>query len=89
MAVGAETGQVLRMVLGEGAGLVAAAIVIGFAGSMAVTRAMQGLLFGIASTDPLTYLTISLLLAGVSLTACYLPARRASRVDPLLALRHD
>jgi putative ABC transport system permease protein len=89
MALGAESRQVLRKVVAEGAGIALVGVAIGIAGSIAVSRALSGLLFGIAGTDLVTYVTISFLLIGIALIACYLPARRASRVDPLTALRHE
>jgi putative ABC transport system permease protein len=89
MALGAQTRQVLTTVVGEGLVLTAIGIVIGVAVAMAVTRGMSQLLFGITSTDPLTYFLVSLELAAVALIACYIPARRAARVDPLVALRHE
>ena len=89
MALGAQTRQVLTTVVGEGLVLTAIGIVIGVAVAMAVTRGMSQLLFGITSTDPLTYFLVSIELAAVALIACYIPARRAARVDPLVALRHE
>ena len=89
MALGAAKPQVLRMVVGEGLALTSLGIGLGIAGAAAVTRAMSGLLFGVSSADPLTYLAVSSLLMAVALVACYIPARRASHVDPLVALRHE
>ena len=87
MAMGARPANVVRMILGEGLLLVGAGAGIGFAGSFAVTRLIRNLLFEVGSGDPPTLLAVSLLLAGIALSACYLPARRATRVDPMLALR--
>ena len=89
MALGAQPGEVLRLILKQGLFLTAIGIAIGLAGALALTRVMSGLLFGVGSTDPATYAAIVLVLALVSLLACYLPARRAMRVDPLIALRYD
>lgn len=89
MALGAQPGEVLRLILKQGLFLTTLGIAIGLAGAFALTRVLSGLLFGVGSTDPATYAAIVLLLALVSLIACYLPARRATRVDPLIALRHD
>jgi putative ABC transport system permease protein len=69
--------------------LVLIGIVIGLGGALAVTRVMQTLLFGVSVTDPLTFFSVSLLLAAVALLACYIPARRATKVDPLVALRYE
>jgi putative ABC transport system permease protein len=89
MALGAETRQVLGMVVREGLLLTVIGVLIGVTGAAAATKAMGGLLFGITSTDPVTYLGVTALLVAVAVIACYLPARRASRVDPLVALRHE
>jgi predicted permease len=89
MAVGALQANVVRMILREGFLLVGAGVGIGLAGSWAVAREIRSLLFGVAAGDPITLVTVSLLLAGVALLACYIPARRATRIDPMLALRCD
>jgi predicted permease len=89
MALGAETRQVLKMVVREGLVLTSIGVAIGVTGAAAATRVMGRLLFGVTSTDPITYLGVSALLIMVALAACYIPARRASRVDPLVALRHE
>jgi predicted permease len=89
IALGAQRREVLRLILRQGLLLTAIGIAIGLAGALALTRVMSGLLFGVGSTDPSTFAGIVLLLALVSLIACYLPARRATRVDPLIALRYD
>jgi macrolide transport system ATP-binding/permease protein len=87
MALGAQPGNVLRMVVGQGMRLVLAGIVLGVACSLALTRLMQSLLFEISPTDPLTFVTVSGVLAVVAFLAGWLPALRASRIDPVLALR--
>jgi putative ABC transport system permease protein len=89
MALGAQPGEVLRLILKQGFLLTVIGIAIGLAGALALTRVLSSLLFGVGSTDPATFGAIVLLLAFVSLIACYLPARRATRVDPLTALRYD
>jgi predicted permease len=89
MALGARPGDVLRMVLTDGMRLSLVGLGIGLAASLASTRVMSNLLFGVSATDPLTFVAVSLLLMSVSLIACYVPARRATRIDPLIALRHE
>jgi ABC-type antimicrobial peptide transport system permease subunit len=89
LALGAAPGAVRRMVVSQGLGLVAAGLAIGLAGSFALTRVMGGLLYGVAPTDPLTFATVGVLLALVAVAASYLPARRATRIDPILALRAE
>ena len=89
MALGAQVADVRRMVLRRGASLCAAGLALGLAGSLALTRPLSSLLFGVTPTDPISFLGASILLAGVALLACYLPARRATRVDPMNALRCD
>ena len=89
MALGASAYDVLKMVLGQGMLLVLIGLVIGIVGALALTRVMASLLFGVSATDPVTFGVISLLLALVALLACYIPARRAMRVDPMSALRYE
>jgi len=89
LAFGATSGQILKQVVGRGTALAAAGIVIGLVIAIPLTRATQSLFVGVAPTDPLTLVGISLLLLGVSVVACYLPARRASRLDPANSLRAD
>jgi putative ABC transport system permease protein len=79
----------LRLVLGEGARMAALGVVMGIVASLAITRVMSSLLFGISATDPLTFVGVSLLLGTVALLASYIPTRRAMRLDPTEALRHE
>jgi putative ABC transport system permease protein len=87
MALGAQRGDVLRSVMGEGAKLTLAGIALGVTGAFAVMRILSGQLYGVSATDPLTFCGVAILIAVVALTACYVPARRAMKVDPLVALR--
>ena len=89
MAVGAQAGEIFRMILGEGLKLCLIGLVLGLLGALWLSRASSSLLFGVAPTDPLTLLTVSLLLTAVALSACYFPARRATKVEPVIALRHE
>jgi ABC-type antimicrobial peptide transport system permease subunit len=87
MALGARSAQVVRLVLGQGMRTIAMGIAIGLVGSFAATRVIQTQLFGVGPTDPVTFFLVPVALAAVAIVACYLPARRASRVDPVVALR--
>jgi putative ABC transport system permease protein len=89
MALGAQRSDILRMVLAEGLRLALAGIAIGGVGSLVVSRLLANFLFGTTATDPLTYTLVPLLLIAVALLACYIPARRATRLDPIVALRCD
>ena len=89
LALGAQSANVLRMILAQGLRLAIAGVVGGLLGAFALTRLLQGLLFGIGASDPLTFTAIALLLIAVALLACWIPARRATKVDPLEALRSE
>jgi predicted permease len=89
MALGAEQGDILKMVLRQGLGVVSIGLVLGLLAAFAGTRAIANLFVGISPTDPLTYAAVAVLLTVVALLACWLPARRATRVDPLVALRYE
>jgi predicted permease len=89
LALGAQSRNILRMVLRQGLGLAIAGAAVGLVCALIVSHLMAGLLYGVRPTDPLTFAGVALLLIGVALLACYIPARRAIRVDPLVALRHD
>ena len=89
MALGAQRRKVFGMVLGQGARLAGFGIAIGLVAALSVTRLMANFLYGVRPTDPLTFAGVSLLLLGIALLACYLPARRATRVDPMVALKYE
>ncbi|HEV8366366.1 MAG TPA: ABC transporter permease [Pyrinomonadaceae bacterium] len=89
MALGASRSHVLRLVLTEGFGLTVVGLVLGLAGAFASTRVLRNLLFEVGPTDPFTFIAVSLSLLVVALLACYIPARRATKVDPLVALRYE
>ena len=88
MALGAEPSDVTKLVISHGGRLVAAGLILGLAGAWAATRLLKSLLYGVTATDPLTFAVVPLLLLAVALLASYIPARRASRIDPMVALRH-
>jgi len=89
MALGARAADVLRLVVRSGIGLTSVGVVLGIAGAAGMTGVLRRLLFGVSATDPFTFVTVPLFLLGVALLACYLPARRAARVDPVIALRYE
>lgn len=89
MALGARPFHVLRLIFGQSFGMLVLGIVIGLAGAFALTRLLRTLLFEVTATDPVTYLSVIGLLTLVALLACYIPARRAAKVDPLIALRYE
>jgi putative ABC transport system permease protein len=89
MALGAERRDVLRLVLTRALRIVAAGLVVGLAGAVAVTRVLQTFLFGVTPTDPIAFTIVTLLLMAVGLMAAWLPARRAARIDPWAALRAE
>lgn len=89
VALGAQRGQVFRAVIGQGMALAAVGLALGTAGAVAATRLLERLLFGVTPHDPAAFAAAVFLLAGTAFVACWLPARRAMRVDPALALRHE
>jgi putative ABC transport system permease protein len=89
IALGARACDVMKLVTGEGMALAIIGVALGLMAALALTRVMEGLLFGVSATDPLTFMVIALLLMFVALLACYIPARRATKVDPLIALKSE
>jgi putative ABC transport system permease protein len=89
MAIGADRRDIIGLVMREGVWFMLAGVGLGLAGAMAMTRYLSSLLYGVSATDPITFAVAASSLAGAALLACYLPARRAAKVDPLIALRHD
>jgi putative ABC transport system permease protein len=89
MALGAQRNDVMGLVLWQGARLALMGVSIGIAGALALTRLMTRLLYGVSATDPLTFAGLALILTLVAIAACWIPARRAMRVDPVVALRYE
>jgi predicted permease len=89
MALGAQRQDILRLIVGQGARLALIGVAIGIGGAFALTGLIRTMLFGVSVTDPLTFLAVAMVLTTVALAACYIPARRAIRVDPIVALRHE
>jgi len=89
MALGAQPGDVRKLIIRRGMALTLIGVVIGLIAAFGLTRLIKTLLFEVSATDPVTFVVIAILLAGVSLMACYLPARRATKVDPIIALKYE
>ena len=89
MALGARARDVLHLVLGQGLRLTLIGMVVGVVGALGLTRLMSNLLFGVNATDPVTFSAVAFLLAFVAVLACWVPARRAMKVDPMIALRYE
>jgi putative ABC transport system permease protein len=89
VALGADPGDASMMILAQGLRTIFVGVAIGITGSLFLTRTVESLLFGVTATDPLTFGGVTLLLLGAALLACYVPARRATKVDPMVALRHE
>ena len=89
LALGAQKSAVMKLVLGEGAVVVVAGLLIGVSASLALTHWMKSLLFSVSATDPLTYFAMSALVISIALLACWIPARRATKIDPIRTLRSE
>jgi ABC-type antimicrobial peptide transport system permease subunit len=89
VALGASASDVLRMILGEGMRITLVGVGIGIVLALGLTRLITKVIYGVSASDPLTFIGVAILLSGVALLACYIPARRAMRVDPIIALRYE
>ena len=89
LALGATRAKILGMILRQGLELAIAGAAVGLVGALIVSHLMAGLLYGVRPTDPVTFVGVAVLLIGIALLACYIPARRATRVDPMVALRYE
>jgi putative ABC transport system permease protein len=89
VALGARSGQVLRLIIGRGVVLVAIGLVLGSAASLALTRVIRSFLYGVTATDPVTFALVLTGLAAIAALACYIPSRRALKIDPIVALRYE
>ena len=89
VALGATRDDIMRLVVGEGLRLAFVGVVIGILGALALTRLMSSMLYGIRATDPITFVIVAFAVIGMALLACFIPARRATKVDPIMALRYE
>jgi len=89
LTLGAQPLEVIRLILGQGGRIALTGILIGIAGALSIGRVLSSLLFGVTATDPVTFVVVTLLFCVIALVACYIPAQRAVRVDPMVALRYE